>query len=583
MTNASRVFAQGVPASLAVLAALLCSTGAEAEDLLTTREPPGLFGGRIVVAQRSEPKTLNPLIALDAVSREAIQLMMADLVHINRSTHETEPALARAVKASSDGRRYTVQLRRGLRFSDGYPFDADDVLFTFQAYLDEKVASPQRDLLIVGGKPISVRKRDNYTIIFEFAEPYAPGARLFDNIAILPRHLLSTVYQKGGLASAWGLNAPATAIAGLGPFRFKQQVPGERLLLERNPYYWKQDSSGQRLPYLQSVVFEYASNQNGELLRFQAGASDLINRLSANDFNLLLKQAGSSRRLDDLGPGLEYHFLFFNLNDLSERGLPQIAARQSWFRNENFRRAVSYAIDREALKTLVFANRATPIWTQVTPANRTWREPNLPQPPRSVPAARKLLRNEGYSWDENGRLKDPAGRQIEFSIITNASNRDRVQMTTLIQHDLDELGMTVRVNALEYRSLLDRVTNTWDYDASLLGLVSGDTDPGGEMNVWLSGGGTHLWKLDEKTPATPWQAEIDKSMRAQMIATDPDLRKQFYRRVQQLVSEHLPIICLVSPNILIGVDRRIGNFRPSVLPPYTLWNADELFWRSPRQ
>jgi peptide/nickel transport system substrate-binding protein len=583
MTNASRVFAQGVPASLAVFAALLCSTGAEAEDLLTTREPPGLFGGRIVVAQRSEPKTLNPLIALDNVSREAIQLMMADLVHINRSTHETELALARTVEASSDGRRYTVQLRRGLRFSDGYPFDADDVLFTFQAYLDEKVASPQRDLLIVGGKPISVRKRDNYTIIFEFAEPYAPGARLFDNIAILPRHLLSTAYQKGGLASAWGLNAPAAAIAGLGPFRFKQQVPGERLLLERNPYYWKQDSSGQRLPYLQSVVFEYAGNQNGELLRFQAGASDLINRLSANDFNLLLKQAGSSRRLDDLGPGLEYHFLFFNLNDLSERGLPQIAARQSWFRNENFRRAVSYAIDREALKTLVFANRATPIWTQVTPANRTWRDPNVPQPPRSVPAARKLLRNEGYSWDENGRLKDPAGRQIEFSIITNASNRDRVQMTTLIQHDLDELGMTVRVNALEYRSLLDRVTNTWDYDASLLGLVSGDTDPGGEMNVWLSGGGTHLWKLDEKTPATPWQAEIDESMRAQMIATDPELRKQFYRRVQQLVSEHLPIICLVSPNILIGVDRRIGNFRPSVLPPYTLWNAEELFWRSPRQ
>jgi peptide/nickel transport system substrate-binding protein len=583
MTKASRVSTHRVPASLAVFAALLCSTAVEAEDLLTTREAPGRYGGRIVVAQRSEPKTLNPLIALDNVSREAIQLMMADLVHINRSTHETEPALARTVEASSDGRRYTVQLRRGLRFSDGHPFDADDVLFTFQAYLDRKVASPQRDLLIVGGKPISIRKRDDYTITFQFAEPYAPGARLFDNIAILPRHLLSTVYQKGGLTSAWGVNTSAAAIAGLGPFRLKEQVAGERLVLERNPYYWKQDSLGQRLPYLQSVVFEYAGSQNGELLRYQAGASDLINRLSANDFNLLLKQADSSRRLDDLGPGLEYHFLFFNLNDLTQRGLSQVAARQSWFRNENFRRAVSYAIDREALKRLVFANRATAIWTQVTPANRTWRDPSIPQSPRSVPAARELLRNAGFSWDENGRLRDSAGRQIEFSIITNASNHDRVQMTTLIQHDLNELGMSVRVNALEYRGLLDRVTNTWNFDASLLGLVSGDTDPGGEMSVWLSGGGTHLWKLDEKTPATPWQAEIDQSMRAQMISTDPEQRKRFYRRVQQLVAEHLPIICLVSPNILVGVDRRIGNFRPSVLPPYTLWNAEELFWRSPRQ
>jgi peptide/nickel transport system substrate-binding protein len=103
------------------------------------------------------------------------------------------------------------------------------------------------------------------------------------------------------------------------------------------------------------------------------------------------------------------------------------------------------------------------------------------------------------------------------------------------------------------------------------------------MNVWLSGGGTHLWKVDERTPATPWQAEIDRLMRSQMTSMEQTQRKRLYDRVQQLVAEHLPIICLVSPNILVGVDARIGNFRPAILPPYTLWNAEEWFWRSPRR
>jgi len=567
---------------LAVALALLCCAPAQTEELLTTSGTPGVYGGRIILAQRSPPKTLNPVNAIDGASREVIQLLMADLIHINRLSQRTEMAVAQNVEAAPDGRRYTVRLRRDLRFSDGHPFDADDVLFTFQVYLDEKVASPQRDLLVVGGKPLSIHKQDAQTLIFEFAEPYGPGTRVFDNIAILPRHLLWTAYQKGQLTAAWNLNTSVSDIAGLGPFRMKEHVPGERLVLERNPYYWKQDSAHQRLPYLQSIVFQYAGSQDGEVLRFQAGTTDLASRLGAKDFDLLSRQTGSSRKLLDLGPGLEYNFLFFNLNDVSRRGLPETSARQTWFRNEKFRLAVSLAIDREALAKLVYAGRATPIWTHVTPGNRLWRNTRLPQPPRSLSAARELLRASGFSWSANSVLRDSAGRRVEFSLVTNANNQERVQITALIQHDLEQLGMSVRVAAVEFRSLLDRITNTWDYDACVLGLVSGDVDPGGEMNVWLSGGGTHLWKVDEKTPATSWQAEIDRLMRAQLISTEQAERKRLYDRVQELVAERVPIVCLVSPNILVGADPRIGNFRPTILPPYTLWNAEELFWRTPR-
>src|SRR3984885_13430845 len=123
-------------------------------------------GGRRGFALRWEPKTLNPALALDEPSRDVIRCMTADLIHINRGSLKTEPSLAKSWSVSRDGRQYTLQLRRGVRFSDGQAFNADDVIFSFQVYLDEKVDSSQRDLLVVGGKPITVVKVDDYTVRF---------------------------------------------------------------------------------------------------------------------------------------------------------------------------------------------------------------------------------------------------------------------------------------------------------------------------------------------------------------------------------------------------------------------------------
>src|SRR5258708_4965864 len=143
------------------------------EEVWISGAEPGEYGGRLVVGERAEPKTFNPVTAADAPSREVIGRMMADLVHINRSTQKTEPALASSWKMSRDGRSFTVKLRRGVRFSAGQPFGADDVLFTFRAYLDEKLHSPQRDLLMIGGKPLSVVKVDDRTVRFDLPQPYA--------------------------------------------------------------------------------------------------------------------------------------------------------------------------------------------------------------------------------------------------------------------------------------------------------------------------------------------------------------------------------------------------------------------------
>ena len=560
--------------------ASLPSLAQTAEERMVTDNAPGRSGGRLVVTLRSEPKTLNPVLAVDASSRDIIRCLTADLIHINRQTQKTEPALAKSWTVSRDGRQYTLRLRHGLRFSDGQPLDADDVVFSFRLYLDEKIDSPQRDLLVVGGKPLVVQKVDDYTVRFELAQPYAAAERLFDGLAILPRHLLENAYRGGSFSDAWPLSMTPSQFAGLGPFRLKEYVPGQRIVLERNPYYWKQDRSGTQLPYLNEVVFQFVTSEDAQVLRFQAGDADVLSRFSAENYAVLQKQAAAKHyRLGDLGAGLEYNFLFFNLNDLSSKALPEIAGKQAWFQDVRFRQAVSAAIDRQSIVKLVYNGRATPLWAQVTPGNKLWVDSKIAAPPKSLQRARDLLKSAGFSWKSDGTLLDSRGSAVEFSILTSSSNAQRVKIATLIQSDLSQLGMNVHVVSLEFHAMVNRLLTTDDYEAAVMGLVSGDADPTSEMNVWLSNGDTHLWHPNETQPATPWEAEMDRLMQQQLIALDYAKRKKLYDRVQEIVAEELPVICLVSPDILVGASDRVGNFQPAILDPYTLWNIDELYIR----
>jgi peptide/nickel transport system substrate-binding protein len=496
--------------------------------------------------------------------------MMADLITINRSTQRTEPALATDWSVSKDGRRFRLNLRRGVAFSDGHPFDADDVVFTFQVYLDEKVNSPQRDLLIIGGKPIEARKAGSHCVEFLLSEPHAAAERLFDSLGILPRHLLEKAWREGRLASAWGMNTPPSQIAGLGPFRLKQYAPGERVVLERNPYYWKTDASGRRLPYLDELQWRFIPSEDTQVLRFLAKEVDLLNRASARNFDLL-RQRAAGEQLRDLGAGLDYTFLFFNWM------APE--PKRSWFRDEGFRQAVSAVADRQSIVRLVYAGRATPLWGPVSPGNRLWINRSLPSPARSVAAARKQLAASGFRWDGAGHLLDRQGRPVEFSLVTSATNAERVQMASILQADLKELGIHVQVAPLEFRALSERLTATRQFDACIMALGGGDADPNPELSVWLSSGNLHLWNPGQTKPETRWEEEIDGLMRRQMITLDYPGRKRAYDRVQEIIAEHIPFIFLTSPNVLVAGRSTLGNFRPAVMDHSTLWNADELFIR----
>ena len=568
-----------------VAALLPLLTGAQAiaqEDLLRTTSEPGNRGGKLVIAQRSEPRTFNPVVAVDQNSFGVNARLQADLIHINRVTQKTEPALAKSWTVSKDGTQFTLKLRRGLRFSDGQPFDADDVLFSFKVYLDEQVHSSQRDLLIISGKPVKVEKLDPFTVRFTFPSPYAPAERVFDGLAILPRHLLEKDYQEGKIAQDWTLNTPPEKVVGLGAFRLKQVIPGDRIVLERNPYYWKIDSKGQRLPYLDELTFVVVPTQDAQVIRFQAGDSQIISSLSADNYAALeAEQKARHFKLYDVGPGLEYNFLMFNLNDDIEGRLPEIARKQRWFRDVRFRQAVSSAIDRAGIVRLVYRNRAAALATHVSPGNKAWFDSSVPVPVRSLPHARELLKSAGFSWNAENTLQDSSGQPVEFSIVVTSSNAQRNQIATLVQADLKAIGISAHVVPIEGRSANDRLLNTHDYESILMGLVSGDADPTPDMNILVSNAQTHLWHLGEKTPATPWEGELDQLMQKQLVTLNYQQRKKIYDRVQEILAQQLPMVYLASPNILVGAQENLGNFHPAIIEQYTFWNAEELFWLTP--
>src|SRR5579883_2787132 len=357
----------------AVLAVSLWQVALSAADAAPRR------GGILRVVQRAEPKTFNPVIALDAPSRDVLRRIHADLISIDRGTQTTVPALAESWSRSKDGRTYRLNLRRGVRFSDGVPFTAEDVVFSFAVYLDEKIKSPQRDLLMIGGRPIQCRALDPFTVEFQLPQTYAAAERLFDSVAMLPKHLLETAWRQGTLAQAWTLATPPQEMAGLGPFRLKSYAPGERVLLERNPYYWKKS-----LPNLDGIEFRFLPDEDVQLARFVAGNVDILNRLNPKSIQFLQAKGAS---LVDLGPGLEYNFLCFNLSPNS----PMRAV----FENRDFREALSLAVDREAMVRIIFQGRAAPIWGHVSPGNKLWYSAHIPHPARNVQAAKELLKIAG--------------------------------------------------------------------------------------------------------------------------------------------------------------------------------------------
>jgi len=506
-------------------------------------------GGELRFCLRTEPKTFNPLKVEEDASGSIRYLTGGVLVRINRQTQQLEPELAQSWKVSKDGRQISFHVRSGISFSDGTPFTAADVAYTMQQLMDPALHSPTGDAFRSGAGSVETKVISPTQISIKFPAQVAELDRLFDGVAILSEH------------------SPKKEMAVLGPFVVADYKPGSTVLLQRNPNYWKSDEQGHKLPYLDSIRLDIQPNRDVEMLRFKRGELDLINSLDSEYFDKLA--ATSPQLVHDAGASLDSEQLWFN--EVAKAPIP--AYKRNWFHSANFRRAISEAINREDLSRVVFHGHAQPAVGPFSPANKFWFNNKLKPQPYSPDSALKALQAEGFRM-ENGTLKDKDRNEVVFSIITNAGNKYRERMAVLIQEDLQKIGIHVNVVTLDFPSLIERMTQTFDYEAIILGLTNVDLDPNSEMNVWLSSSENHQWNPQQKTPETPWEAEIDRLMRAQASTSDPKKRKEAFDRVQEIVVEQAPFIFLINKNALSAVATSVHGAAPVILMPQTFWNAD---------
>jgi peptide/nickel transport system substrate-binding protein len=530
-------------------------------------------GGELVVSVRTDPQSFLWYTKRDSVTQLVDFLTQARLLRVDRTTQHVEPWLAESWTRSADGRQYTVKLRPGLSFSDGHPFTADDVVFSFRAAYD--AGSVIADSLQENGKRLQAAASDATTVVISFAEPFGPGLRILDNLPILPRHKLETALNAGTFARAWGVNTPPQDMTGLGPFVLTEYVPGQRMRFTRNARYFRKDANGIALPYLDRLLIQVVPDQDTELLRLEAGQIDMTSsEMRPQDYAPLRRAADAGRvQVFDLGAAYDPDSLWFNLKPGGLGSDP----RAAWLQREELRQAVSLAVDRQLFADTVYLGAATPAFGPITTANKEWYSPDVPHTPHDPERAKSLLASIGLT-DRNGDgiLEDARGEPARFTLMTQKGLSSLERGSAVIRDELKKIGLVVDVAPLEGNAVIQRFLSGHNYDAVYFRVATTDTDPAINPDYWLSAGTSHVWNLAQPTPATPWERQIDELMTRQMTSSDQRERKQLFDQVQKIFAEHLPVIHFVVARVYVAASTRATNLTPAVLRPQFLWSPDTI-------
>ena len=574
----------GKPAPENSAAAVSATTDLPQPPMLSNCEP-GKPGGRLVISTFVDPKTFNPIIANEASSVDVIRLLFASLVDYDYTQQEPQPSLAESWTVEPDQKTWTFKLRKGLKWSDGHPLTAEDVVFTWQVIYDPKIDNVMADTFRVDGQDFKVTQLDELTIRAVAPSIYAPFLIYFGGMQLIPKHILQHAVASTNFMSAYGINVGAKDFVGSGPFRLKDYKPAQHVLLERNPYFHGVDKKGQRLPYLDNIIFTIVPDMNAMTLRFLSGETDVFEYIRPDEFSRFETEAKKGKfQLHDLGPGLERSFLTFNLNvGVNEKtGKPYLdPKKQKWFRNTKFRQAIAHAVDRNTIIRNILGGRAVPAYGFVSAANQKWLNTNLVEYPFDLNRSRALLKEIGIE-DRNGdgKLEDAEGTKIEFSLSTIAGNPLRENISILLVSDLNKLGLEVTKRTVDFNKLSDTLRVSRDFDLALLGLGGGDTDPSSGMNVLKSDGFTHYWAVRQAKPSMDWEARIDTLMNDQLKSIDFAVRKKAYDEVQEILNREQPFIYTVGVLNAAACRSDLANVRPTVLTTYRVsWNAEELFFR----
>ncbi|WP_121968334.1 ABC transporter substrate-binding protein [Leptolyngbya sp. BC1307] len=544
---------------------------------------------RLISTVLGEPKTFNYLLTQESTSTQVLALMYEGLIGIDQTTSEIIPALAESWETSEDGQTITYTLREDLQWSDGEPLTVDDVVFTYNdLILNEEIPTDTRDILRIGaeGKLPTVRKLDGRRVEFRIPEPFAPFLRV-TGIAIMPKHALEeSVKTKNSegqplFLSKWGTGTDPSTIVCNGLYVIERFVPGERIVFQRNPYYWQTGPNGEQQPYIEEIVWPVVSSQDAEFVRFRSGDADLMT-ITPDNYGLMKQyEAQGNYTVYNGGPTTSRLFLTFNLNKGSLNGKPVVnPVKSAWFNALEFRQAVAYAIDRDTMLNNIFKGLGELQNSQIAPQSPYYAESGLPVYDYNLEKARTLLESAGFEYRGN-QLFDADGNRVRFTLQTNVGNKIRESAGAQIKQNLEKIGITVNFQPIDFNALVGKMDTSMDWEAIVLGFGAG-VEPNSSANLWLANGGLHLFN-QQPAGAGPmpgrevydWEQSISDLYVKAAQELDEDKRKALYVETQELVQENLPFIHLVGQYSMSAVRNKVENVKYTALGG-VLWNLNEL-------
>ncbi len=532
-------------------------------DLSKVSFQRGAYGGTLYSALSSDPKTFNLVLAHETSSTDAVGELFEGLTEVDVKTLKPSPSLAQSWEFKDGGLKWIFHLRKGVKWFDGKEFTADDVVFTYnEIYFNPKIPNSTKDSFLIGGKLPTVKKLDKYTVEFDLPSPFAPllyslGAPIF------PKHILKNVVKEGKFMEFWNVSTPPSKLIGTGPYMLVKYEPGQYLVYKRNPYYWKKSPWGDRLPYVEKKIKYIIPDVNTQLLKFKSGELDFYSVRGEDYPQLKRSEKKGNYTIYNLGPSLTADFICFNQNP---KALPKWKFKL--FSNRKFRWAISHAVDRKGIVLTVYNGLGEPVYGPITPANKLYWDENYPKFPYNLKEAKELLKSIGLK-DRNGDgwLETPDGHTVEINLLTNSNNPLRVQIGAILKYDLKKLGIKVNFQPLDFNTLVEKLLNTHDFDAVIIGLTS-SVDPNGGRNVWMSSGQLHMWNPNQKKPATPWEAEVDKLFEEGARTLDFKRRVEIYKKAFYIITYEQPLIYIAAPLVLEAVRNRVRNYYPTVWGVY---------------
>ena len=541
-------------------------------DYLQTQLPEGKFGGSFITSIMGDPKTFNPYNCSDVTSCDLSEIMYDGLTQTDGTTGKVVAKLAKSFEMLPDKKTYIIHLRHGIKWSDGKEITSKDVYFTYNTVIFQGFGiGSARDVMLIDGQLPSVKIIDKYTIEFTTPKPFAPFLRNL-SASIIPEHIFKPVVDRGQeyFLTFHGVDVKPESLVISGAFKLSDYVPSQRVIFERNPNYYLINKNNEKLPYLDKWINIITGDMNNDTLKFEAGMTDILNVNPAliDRYKELSKHGDFD--LYNLGSSTSTTFITFNLNNRKNKeGKFYVdPIKQKWFQDRNFRSAIDWAIDRDDLVLNIFHGLASPLYSAEAQRSLFINKEVAKGHKKDLNYARELLEKSGFYY-KNNELYDKNNNRVEFELLTNAGNTQREAAGVSIKEDLEALGIKVNFKAVEFNSLINRLSTSVDFDCVIMGLTSNILEANSGQNVWLPNSALHLFNkrtqndLANSDKILDFEHEIAELFKQGALELDLNKRKEIYSKYQEIVARENPFIYLYAPITITAVRKKFKNICPT--------------------